>query len=371
LLIAAFAATAAQAQRQPQVDASIEAARAAQARGDSAAALAAFEAAAAAAPDDAELLRLLGTAQGQAGRTDAALATLERAQRLAPNDIDIRLAIGRVRYYRGEHRAALDIAEAVLALQPDNGDAKDLAERTRRALAEGGGDTRWRLDWSAGYSGFEDDARERWLEGSAALGYRVDDRTGVTARADIADRFGRTDVYGEARIDRRFGEGRSGYLAFGVTPDADFLPEFAVVGGFGVRAWRGAAGDGVITLDARYAEYGTGSVETLSPGIEQYLPGGRAWLTARAIVTWDEDGDRQAGYLVRGDVQASRRARLFVGYADAPETAENVTLTTRSVFAGGVFDLSDRLVLRLDYARDDRERSYVRHAVTAGFGVRF
>lgn len=368
--VAALMATAAQAERAPEVEALLESARAAQARGDLAAAMSALEAAAAAAPGDADVLRRLGTAQGQSGRTEAALATLARAQRLAPDDADIRLAIGQVHYYRGEHRAALGIAEAVVARQPDNGDAKDLAERTRRALADGGS-TRWRLDWSASYSHFEDDARERWLEGSAALGYRIDDQTSVTGRVDGADRFGRTDVYGEARVDHRFADGRSAYLALGATPGADFLPEWALQGGLGLRAWRSGLGDGVITLDVRHAKYATGSVETLSPGVEQYMLDGRAWLTGRLILTWDEDGERQTGYLLRGDVMATERARLFAGYADAPETVENVTLTTRSVFAGGVLDLSNRLSLRLDYVRDDRERSYVRHAVTAGVGVRF
>jgi len=367
----ASAAVPAHAQRSPDAASALEAARAVQAAGDAEAALAALEAAAAAAPDDAEVLRLLATAQGQSGRTDAALATLDRAQRLAPADLDIRLAAGRVRYYRGEHRAALDVARAVLEAQPENADARDLADRARRAMIEDGTGHRWRLDWSASYSDFEDDARERWLEGSAALGYRVDDRTGLAGRIDVADRFGRTDVYGEARVDRRFGDGRSGYFALGATPGADFLPQWAALAGGGVRAWRGGLGDGVLTLDARYAEYRTGGVETLSPGLEQYLPGGRLWLTAKLIFTWDEDGDRQTGYLLRGDAQVAGRARLFAGYADAPETAENVTLSTRTLFAGGVFDLSDRVSLRLDYARDDRERSYVRHAFSAGFGVRF
>lgn len=368
--VAVLAVTPAHAERPPQVEALLQNAGAAQARGDMAAAVSALEAAAGSAPGDADVLRRLGTAQGQIGRTEAALATLTRAQRVAPDDADIRLAIGQVHYYRGEHRAALGIAEEIIARQPDNHDAKDLAERTRRALAESA-DARWRLDWSASYSHFEDDARERWLESSAALGYRINDQTSITGRLDVADRFGSTDVYGEARVDHRFAPGRSAYLALGAAPGANFLPEWALQGGLGLRAWRGGLGDGVITVDVRHARYSTGSVETLSPGIEQYVLGGRAWLTGRLILTWDEDDDQQTGYLLRGDAMATERVRLFAGYADAPETVQNVTLTTRSIFAGGVIELSERLSLRLDYVRDDRERSYVRHAATAGVGVRF
>lgn len=363
-------ATAAQAARPPEVDGLIGQARAAIAAGDPTSARAALEKAAAAAPDDPEVLRLLGTAQSQTGQTDQALVTLGRAAQLAPGDRDIQLAIGRTHYYRGDAGKAQRIARDVLTAEPDNAEARELAERARRSLADPNRPAEWRLDWSASYSDFEDDARERWLETSVALGRRLDDRTMLTGRADIADRFGRTDVYGEARVDRRFANG-SAYVALGGTPGADFLPEWAVQAGGGLRAYRGGIGDTVLTVDARHARYRTGSVETLSPGIEQYLADGRFWLTGKLFVTWDENDDRQTGYLVRGDAQVADRLRLFAGYADAPETSENVTLTTRTLFGGAVFDLTERLALRLDYAHDDRERSYKRHAFTVGLGVRF
>jgi YaiO family outer membrane protein len=362
---------AAQAQRAPEVAPLLDTARQQQTAAIPKAAIAALERAAVLAPRDAEVLRLLGAAQAQVGRTREALATLGKAAAIAPADDDIRLAIARTHYYRGENRRAAAIADEVLARQPSNGDARDIAESARRAMTSEAAQPRWRLDLSTSYSSFDDDARERWLEGGAALGYRIDDRSSVTGRVDVADRFGRTDTYVEARGDRRFAPGVSAYAAVGATPRADFLPEWTLSGGTGVRAWRGGLGDGVLTLDARHAEYRTGTVETLSPGIEQYLLQGRAWLTARLIHTWDENNDEQTGYLLRADGQVTDRSRLFVGYADAPETVENVTLSTRTVFAGGVFDLSDRVTLRLDYAHDDRERSYVRHAFAAGVGLRF
>lgn len=346
-------------------------AAAASAQPDARAALAALEQAAAATPNDVDVLRRLGIAQGQSGQTREALATLERARQLAPDDYDVRLALAQVHYYRGESAAALRLAGEVLAAHPENGDARDLAERARRAVRAGYGGERWRLDLSGSYSDFNDDARRRWLESSIGLGYRVDERTNVFGRAEVADRFGKTDIFGEVGGAYRFGDASSADLAVGVTPGADFLPQWAVRGGLRARAWQGGVGDGVLTLDARYAEYRSGGVETLSPGIEQYLAGGRLWLTGRAIFTWDENGNSQTGYLARGDAQVAERVRLFAGYADAPETSENVTLTTRTLFGGAVVELSDRHTLRLDYARDDRESSYVRNAFTLGFGVRF
>lgn len=373
LLLGWAIASTAQAQPAAEAQSFVAAARAAQARGDRSAALGALERASALAPDDAEILRLLGVAQGQAGRTDEALATLARAQQIAPDDADVKLSLAQIHYYRGDSRRSLVLAEEVLTAAPTNEDARDLVVRARRAVREEG--PRWRVDLYGSYSDFNDDARERWLESGISLGRRVDEKLRVNGRVDVAERFGRTDVALEAGMDRRLGGNSSFNLAGSVTPGADFLPEWAVRGGVRTRLWQGddreGAGAGILTLDARYAEYRSGSVETLSPGFEQYFARGRAWATGRLIFTWDENGNRQTGWLVRGDGQVADPLRLFVGYADAPETSENVTLSTRTLFGGAVVDLSDSYTLRLDYARDDRERSYVRNAFTLGLGVRF
>lgn len=366
-------ASVAQAQASAPAQQLLAEARAAQARGELPAALASLQRAAALEPDNAEILRLLGVAQGQVGRTDEALRTLARAQAIAPNDADIKLATAQVHYYRGDSDLALRMAEDVAAAAPGNADARDLLDRARRAVREEG--PRTRLDVYGGYSDFNQRARKPWLEMGAAVSHRLDERWQALARADVADRFGRTDVFLEGGVEHRIGGNSAVNLSVGGTPDADFLPQWSVRGGYRTRAWQGkdreGAGAGILLLDARYAEYRSGSVETLSPGLEQYFGGGRFWATGRLIFTWDENGNRQTGWLLRGDGYATDRLRLFAGYADAPETAENVTLTTRTVFGGIIYDLDDNHTLRFDYARDDRERSYVRHAFTVGVGLRF
>ena len=351
-----------------------EAARTAQARGDPSAALDAAERAAKLAPDDPEILRLLGVLQGQAGRTEDAARTLARARQLAPGDSDIWLAIARNHYYRGENNTAAAVAAEIVEAQPGNAEARELLESARRAArsrspsADG---PQWRIDASVGYSDFDDDVRKRWLETGVALGYRFDANTGFHGRADVSDRFGTTDVYGEVGIDRRFSNGMAVNLAVGATPGASFLPRWVLQGGVRAPVVRTIFGDSVLTLDGRYAEYRTGGVETLSPGLEHYLLAGRLWLTGRMFFTRDENDDRQTGYLLRSDAQVTERLRIFVGYADAPETSENVTLTTETIFGGAVIDVGDRFTLRLDFARDDRERSYIRNAFALGVGVRF
>jgi len=192
----------------------------------------------------------------------------------------------------------------------------------------------------------------------------------VPAGLEFARRFGRNDTYGELRIDRRFSPGANGYVFFGATPNADFRPEWQVGLGGGVRVNDGPAAT-VLTLDAAHAEYRTGDIQTLSPGIEQYLANGNAWISARWINIWDEDGGHQSGWPTRGDVLATPRLRLFAGLADAPDTSEGVVVDTFSVFGGLSYDMSDRSTLRLSLAHEDRDTGSDRFQVGLGMGWRF
>lgn len=335
-------------------------------RGDHDAAVRELAPAATAAPDNAEVLRLYGVALGRAGRTDEAMAALRRAAAIAPNDVDIWLATAQVHYYRAEIRDAAMLVRRVLTARPNDEDAADLAVRLAQARRETYGPP-WRFDMSGSYSHFEKDARRRWLEGSVGVGYRPDESTGVYGRVDVAERFDLTDVYLEGGVDHRFNADWNAGFSFGATAGPDFLPQWAAQARVGRRAWHNA----VVSLEGRFADYRTGSVETLTPTVEQYLWNGRAWITGKLVVTWDEDGDRQEGFILRGDVLPSERLRLFAGYADAPETINNATLTTRTLFGGAIVDLDERYSLRLDYARDDREASYVRHVFGLGFTARY
>ena len=125
-----------------------------------------------------------------------------------------------------------------------------------------------------------------------------------------------------------------------------------------------------MTLDGRQARFAVGDVQSLTPGIEQYL-GGRFWLTGRWINLFDERGTHRSGFVVRGDVQASEPLRLFAGYSDAPDTDEGVVVDVRSLFGGVSLDLGRDYALRFAVAHDDRETGADRTQLTVGFGLRF
>lgn len=431
LMIAILRATAAE----PSVDTLYRNGIAAKAAGDLDAAARDFERALALQPDDVDVMVQLGLVYGAEQRYGEARTVLERAGRLAPGDLDVETARAHVEAYAGNFAAAEAAVEAVLARQPQNVDALTLAGRlayyrkdyqaARRsfeaALATapddpdallGLGDTlrgegdegaaeaayrkagaaapgsreiaerlahrppvpkRWRLDAAFSYSRLSRVPTPDWKETFDQLGYVFDNGDIVHGRVEASERFGQYDAYLEGGLDHRFDDRLSGYASVGGTPAAHFREHIAGLGGGGYKALDG--GDllnaTVLTFDGKVADYSTGDVETVKPGIQQYFFKGRFWATAQSITTRDENGHPQQGWLLRGDVIPVERLIVFVGLAEAPETSDNVTARTRSQFAGGALEITDDLVLRLDYLREDRARSYLRQAVTLGVAVRF
>jgi YaiO family outer membrane protein len=313
-----------------------------------------------------------GVAARIAGDPQRAIPLLEAAARLEPDNADVHLQLGLALLAAGE----LDRAEAslrrTLALAPDYGDAREaldrLDQRRRAPEAAAVPDLRWRLDVDGSYSAL-DRGRTDWQEGSVRLSYVLDEDTSVAGAVEVVRRFGRTDTYGEVRVDQRF-DGGSVYVALGGTPDADFRPEWQISAGGAVRV-RGGSNPTSLTLDARQAHYPVGDIQTVSPGVEQYILAGRAWLTGRLINVFDETGRHSLGWTARGDVMATRRLRLFAGLADAPDTSEGVVVETFSVFGGLAWDVDERTTVRLSAAFEDRETGSDRLQLGLGLGLRF
>ncbi|HEY0627093.1 MAG TPA: YaiO family outer membrane beta-barrel protein [Allosphingosinicella sp.] len=337
--------------------------------GDPARAITLLERATVAEPRNSDAWLQLGLAQLAAGNLDHAEAAFRRTLSLAPDYTDARIGLARVAQRRGDRAAALAALEPV---DPSNAEASALRRQLAVLIDARGAEElnlwRWRLDLDGNYSWVEQ--QQDWKEGAIRLGYQPSPGTLVSGGVELSRRFGRTDTYGELRAERRFSPGANGYVFFGATPNADFRPEWQVGLGGGVRVSTGPTAT-VLTLDARHAEYRSGDIQTLSPGIEQYLANGNAWISARWINIWDEDGDHQSGWLARGDVLASPRLRLFAGLSDAPDTSEGVVIDTFSVFGGLSYDVTDRSTLRLSLAHEDRENGFDRLQLGLGMGWRF
>ncbi len=308
-------------------------------------------------------------AQVQIGYAYLALDRLDEAERAfraalatAPNYADASLGLARIAQRRGDRHAALRELEIV---DPSNPEARTL----RAQLAGGTGASRWSLDLDGSYSVLEG-RQPDWREGSIQVRHRATDATALSARIELARRFGNSDVYGELGLEQALSDRARVYVTLGGTANADFRPRYQIGAGGSLRITDGGAAT-VLTLDARQARFADDDVQTISPGIEQYLAGGRIWLTARWINLFDESGEHRTGYLLRADGQATDRLRLFAGFSDAPDTSEGVVVDTRSLFGGVSYDLDERTVLRASLAHEDRETGSDRTQFGLGIGLRF
>lgn len=379
-------------------------------------------------PENADIPVQLGFAQIALGDLDAAKAAFGRALSLAPAYADAHLGLAQIALWRGslaeaateaqvvlagradaEAEAVLRQARAALARQrqehskptpqkkpqphlskPGRGRpapggvarkgsppaasraaSKAAAQQDRPAAAPEAAPVRWRIDLDGSFSrlsrGFDD-----WREGTARIGYELRPGTVLSAASELSERFGRSDLYLEARIDHRLDETLSLYAYAGGTPQADYRPTFAYGAGGAWRVSEGlhALGPSVATLDISDAVYRNDRVAKLSPGLVQYLFDGRAWITARWINAFDESG-HAGGYALRTDLQLGERLTLFSGASQAPESSDGVRIDIVSFFAGGTVSLSDRTLLRFSYTFEDRSRGYDRSVYAFGVGVRF
>jgi YaiO family outer membrane protein len=336
-----------------------EAGVAARHAGDPEEAVRRLERAALAEPDNADIHLQIGLAQLAAERLDEAEAAFRRTLALAPDYEDAKLGLARVALRRGAHDEARAALYGVAA--PD-------AEALRRDIdaAAAAAPWRWRIDLDGGYSRV--DRQADWQSAALLVQHRPAADTTVSGSVETTRRFDRTDTYVEARVEQRFAPGSYVHVLAGGAPDADHRPKRQIGAGAAIRAHGGAYAT-MIRLDARQAAYPAGDVQTVTPGIEQYL-GGRAWISAQWINVWDRF-THGSGWLLRGDAMASDRLRLFAGAADAPDLDEGVAIDTFGLFGGVSLDVGDHLTLRLSLAHDDPEGPSDRDTVALGVGYRF
>lgn len=325
--------------------------------GRPAAAVAKLEAVLAARPDHLDARLNLGLALLALDRLDEAEAAFAAVAARAPAYADARAGLARVAQRRGDLATARREAAEAVRLAPGDPEAAALA----RSLAE---PPRWRLDVGVARSELSGGLPD-WSEARVAVSGALDERWSAALAVEATERFDNRDIYVEARLDRRFGRGGA-YVLLGGAPDADYRPELILgLGGEARLTERLTA-----TLDASTARYPTGAVTSVQPGLRVEVLPERLQLAARWIVVRDEGGETRQGWAVQSRWQATPRLGLRLGYADAPESSEGVTVDVAAWSLGADIDVTDRLTLRLGVVSEDRG-AYDRREAAVGFGLRF
>jgi YaiO family outer membrane protein len=315
----------------------------------------------AAEPANADAQVQFGLALLALDQLDAAEQAFRAALGTAPDYADARLGLARIAQRRGDAAAAARELDLIATPSPE-------ADSLRAQLASGTVEPRWQLDLEGSYSVLDGPPPD-WKEAAVQLRRQLEAGGAIGARVEYARRFGIDDVYGELTAEHILSSRARGYLSIGASVDPDFRPEWQIGmgGSLRVRDGRNAT---VLTLDARQARFAIGDVQSLTPGIEQYI-GGSAWLTARWINLFDEQGTHRSGYLVRGDLQVLRPLRLFLGTSDAPDTDEGRVVDVRTVFGGASYDIGPHTILRVSLAHEDRATGFDRTQLGLGLGVGF
>ena len=346
------------------IDTLIEQGAAARDAGDFENAIALLERARQMAPDNVEILRLLGTSYAFDKQFPRAIAVLKQAHALAPDDADVTAALARAHMWSGQLEPARERALEMQAKQAASADAATILEQIAAARKASRGASGLYFSQSAADVALSFGHRTWWettLGGYTPLGARS------TLSADVtrADREFAIDTTMAVRLDHRVSSQASFYVTATATPDAVFKETWSLRAG---GQWN-LTPDIALLLDARHAHYNAVDTQSLSPALQ--LSQGAVRATVRMANQWNSDGFYGNGWSLRFDADLKGGSTLYAGGATAPDTEAGITRQVRSVFAGGTFPLSSHVRLRAGGEYERRTATYTRKGISAGLDWRF
>jgi YaiO family outer membrane protein len=340
-------------------------------------------------PGDGEIQLAIIRVLSWQGNYAAAEKRIQELDEKYAGNADLLLLRANLAAYRRDHAQAVALYREVLAKAPDYEDAKAGLERALNALAS---DTQiftsqiskaeepagepvfaWQVDSGFEFSEFSRVDQTGWNQEFLQLTRFLDERkTAIHGKITRYDQFSSTDVEYEAGIDHAVSDNLSLYTSGTIGMEADFRPEYWVTGG-GALKITGANGKIMpawLTLDGRHDTYEDTSILTGKLGLR--LEPIEGWSIAARVIALDpSDSGTLYGKDFRLDGTLTDTLRFYAGYADVPETVAAVTVDTQTWFGGIAIDLTPEATLRLGYARDDRENSYIRQVVNASVSYRF
>jgi YaiO family outer membrane protein len=230
----------------------------------------------------------------------------------------------------------------------------------------------WQIDAGIQSSSFSRVPQQSWNQEFLQVTRFFNNReTAIHAKATRYEQFSNIDDEYEIGIDRRFSQKLYGRLYISGSPDPVFRPDWRLDGGGGLRLSHDKAPVPLwATLDVRHDVYPIADIETVNPGLK-IEPLDNWSLASRLITVSQPDAATIYGWDARLDGQIEEGKRFYIGYADAPETVAAVTVQTRTIFGGLALDVTPAYTLRLGYAHDDRENSYIRHVIDVSLSYKF
>lgn len=273
---------------------------------------------------------------------------------------DSNLALGN----REEAERQLDRAEQIA---PNHSDV--LTRRNRSTVTDV---PRHELIVGGEASHFNKPFLAHWYDRFVEYRHHSANRNQQYVRLEHSHRFGRHDSLTEIGILLR-DNALPLDLAFGMSGDAEFLPEQRWRIGTGFLASDGDENTGttVARITYRGARYLTGTVHSLNVDFDYYYLKGNGWLSPGIGLVRDENNNLTLSWRIGTHHQLNSGLRVGADFTAAPETENNITTDTRVLHAYARYRLTNRGYARLDITRNLRDASYTRDSLAVTLGYRF
>lgn len=318
-------------------------------------------------PDHLEAWLLKGRIAYYQSQFSTAREAFQTAEKIAPGNLEVLIAIGDIEAAQGHFEEAKASYQKAYGLFPNSLEA---AERFRRVFAE---KKTWKAGVSVSRSNLERVPLDNWLSVVTHLGKELNEKNNLGVSVEYARRFSLDDVQITTTLDHKFADHISAYVTLAGTPNDEFLPARSAATGANIR-WRqsdGKLGSSHLGVDISYRKYIFTNVKGIDLQLKQYFLQNRTTLTVKSIYSKVSGNNDTRGWMGRIDIMPSDRYQIYTGYADAPESDRGIVTSTISSFSGVIFHLTRELDFRIDYARHDRNDSYLRKEFVLGFSLRF
>jgi YaiO family outer membrane protein len=258
----------------------------------------------------------LGAALLTSGRVDDAFAVVQDAEALEPNSADVLALKGRVLRHLGRPSEAYIALDAAHALSPADQDVSIVRERTRRMIAH-------RAHVSVAQEASDDIAEASIVDADVDL--HLDDTVRVFGRVQWQGRAGFDDARGGGGVEWRLSRRVVGRGALLISPGAPRLARADAGGEVEI-----AAGRTQTTIGLRYLDFAGARVWIVAPAISIDLNdvvtlAGRYYRSESEFRPFGRRAGNDSGAII-GRWQAARRLSLSAAYARGNESFDIVSV---------------------------------------------
>lgn len=328
-------------------------------------------------PDNTDAMILLALILGYQQHYDAGKQVIEKGLSTHPDLAGLLITKARLLAWSKDLEGAKSIVAQVLAKEPENQAAIELAQWID-GLEEPETASNTAVFFTMARSHFQRRRVKNWYEGILGLSHNVTDSLILDGSIRHSRRYHLVDKALDLGATYKPTKGSAIGLRAEWTPAADFLPQWGYTASGLVTTWDGMKsgwiGPTQLGLKLRHRHYKETKVTNLDPSLVQYFADGLVWLTLSSLQSWESTSDgKQAGWMTRLDVDFAPwvPAQWYLLRANSPETDLGVTVKTDTWATGVVTPVTDSTDVRVDYTRDDRQGSYLRHKISLGFRYRF